>query len=144
MIDQKILCATDGSHQSEKAVAYAVEFAKKCGSALAFLTVDSLTAQQAAQTHFWDSTLLEAGDALVHHTLALASKAAQAAELKNVAYITTNGRDPAEAIVAYAETNAFDHIVLGSAGYRGLNRIMLGSVAQDVVTKAHCPVTVVR
>lgn len=144
MSDQKILCATDGSHQSDKAVAYAVEFARKCGSGLTFLTVDSLSAEQAAQTHFWDSTLLEAGDALIHHELAAASKAAQAAGLKNVACVTTNGRDPADAIVAYAETNAFDHIVLGSAGRTGVARLMLGSVAQGVVVKAHCPVTVVR
>lgn len=144
MIDKKILCATDGSHQSEKAITYAIEFAKKCGSTLTFLTVDSLSAEQAAQTYFWDSKLLEAGDALVHTELASASRAAAVAGLEGAACVTTNGRNPADAIVAYAEANGFDHIVLGSAGHTGLNRLMLGSVAHAVVTKAHCPVTVVR
>lgn len=144
MINKKLLCATDGSHQSEKAVAYAVEFAKTCGGKLAFLTVDSLTSEQAAQTYFWDSKLLEAGDALVHSELGAASKAADAAGLEDVACVTTSGRDIAEAIVAYAEAHGYDHIVLGSAGRTGLSRLMLGSVAQAVVTKAHCPVTIVR
>jgi nucleotide-binding universal stress UspA family protein len=144
MIEKKLLCATDGSHESEKAVAYAIEFVKKCGGKLAFLTVDSLTSEQAAHTYFWDSKLLKAGDALVHNELGAARRAAEAAGLQDVACLTTNGRDPAEAIVAYAEAHGYDHIVLGSAGRTGLNRLMLGSVAQAVVVKARCPVTIVR
>lgn len=144
MTKRKLLCAADGSHSSDKAVAYAIEVAKTCGDELAFLTVDSLSAKQVAHTYFWDTKLLEAGDALVHRELGAAQKAAEAAGLSRVACFTTNGRDIAEAIVAYAEAHGYDHIVLGSAGRTGLSRLVLGSVAQSVVTKAHCPVTIVR
>lgn len=54
------------------------------------------------------------------------------------------GADPAEAIVAYAERNGYHHIIVGSAGLTGARRMLLGSVAADVVTRAHCPVTIVR
>jgi nucleotide-binding universal stress UspA family protein len=54
------------------------------------------------------------------------------------------GADPAEAIVSYAERNGYHHIIVGSEGRTGAKRMLLGSVAADVVTRAHCPVTVVR
>ena len=33
---------------------------------------------------------------------------------------------------------------MGSHGATGIQKLMLGSVAQDVVAAAHCPVTIVR
>ncbi len=54
------------------------------------------------------------------------------------------GSDIAGAIVDYAEKNSYHHIVTGSAGLTGAKRLLLGSVAADIVTLAHCPVTVVR
>ena len=143
-MSKKLLCATDGSHSAEKAVAYAIQMAKSSGAQLAFLTVDSLSAEKAAGTYFWDSKLLQAGDALLHRELGSAKKAAQAAGLPEAACVTTSGRDTAEAIVAYADSHGYDHIVVGSAGRTGLDRLMLGSVAQAVAAKAHCPVTIAR
>jgi nucleotide-binding universal stress UspA family protein len=37
-----------------------------------------------------------------------------------------------------------DFIVIGTRGKTGLKKMLLGSVASDVVTYAHCPVMVVR
>jgi nucleotide-binding universal stress UspA family protein len=34
--------------------------------------------------------------------------------------------------------------MVGSAGRTGTARFLKGSVAEDIVTRAHCPVTVVR
>ena len=48
------------------------------------------------------------------------------------------------AIVNYAESKNIDLIVIGSRGRTGLKKMVLGSVASDVVTYAHCPVLVVR
>ena len=50
----------------------------------------------------------------------------------------------ASTIVRYAAERDFDHIVLGSHGRTGLSRLLLGSVAEHVVRRAHVPVTVVR
>jgi nucleotide-binding universal stress UspA family protein len=52
--------------------------------------------------------------------------------------------DPAEEIVAYAEANDVDHVVLGSHGRQGMSRLLLGSVAETVVRGSPVPVTVVR
>lgn len=51
---------------------------------------------------------------------------------------------PAEQIVAYAEENRSDLIVMGARGLRSTLGILLGGVAQNVVEYARCPVLVVR
>ena len=51
---------------------------------------------------------------------------------------------PGRSIVEYADEHAVDHIVMGSHGRSGLSRLILGSVAENVLRRAHCPVTIVR
>ncbi|MDQ2052398.1 universal stress protein [Natronolimnohabitans sp. A-GB9] len=51
---------------------------------------------------------------------------------------------PARAIVEFADENDVDQIVLGSHGRSGVSRVLLGSVAEQVVRRATVPVTVVR
>ena len=50
----------------------------------------------------------------------------------------------ARTIVAYATDHDIDHVVIGSHGRDGVSRILLGSVAETVVRRSPCPVTVVR
>jgi nucleotide-binding universal stress UspA family protein len=51
---------------------------------------------------------------------------------------------PARAIVDYAEEHDVAHTVVGSHGRTGVTRVLLGSVAENVMRRAPCPVTVVR
>jgi len=50
----------------------------------------------------------------------------------------------APALVAYARRNAVDVMVTGTHGRRGVRHLMLGSVAEEVVRTADCPVLTVR
>ncbi len=52
--------------------------------------------------------------------------------------------DPRAAILDDAASWSADLIVLGSHGYTGITRLLLGSVAQSVVAHAPCSVEVVR
>lgn len=52
--------------------------------------------------------------------------------------------DPRSVIADQAEEWSADLIVMGSHGYAGLKRLLLGSVAQHVVSHAPCSVEVVR
>jgi len=52
--------------------------------------------------------------------------------------------DVAEKIVEYAAEEEGDLIVMGTHGYKGLERIMFGSVADQVVKTAPCPVTTIN
>ncbi|THE66825.1 universal stress protein [Salinadaptatus halalkaliphilus] len=56
---------------------------------------------------------------------------------------TVVGR-PARAVVDYAVEHDADRIVIGSHGRSGASRVLLGSVAEQVVRRAPVPVTVAR
>jgi nucleotide-binding universal stress UspA family protein len=56
----------------------------------------------------------------------------------------TLGGPPAWSIVDAAREGNYDLIVIGTHGRTGLPRVMLGSVAENVVRHAHCPVLTVR
>lgn len=60
-----------------------------------------------------------------------------------IRYAVSRGR-PAESLIAAATTQRTDAIVMGTNGRRGLDRILLGSVAEGVVRAAPCTVVVVR
>lgn len=49
-----------------------------------------------------------------------------------------------KAIINYVNSSKFDVVVIGSHGRKGLNKIILGSVANDVAHKAKIPVMVVK
>jgi universal stress protein A len=51
---------------------------------------------------------------------------------------------PAQAVVEYAQSKAIDLIVVGTHGRHGLTRLVMGSVAEQVVRMAPCPVLTVR
>ena len=52
--------------------------------------------------------------------------------------------DPGQQIAEFAQRQDADLIVLPSHGRTGLNRLLIGSVAERVVRLAHCPVLVLR
>jgi nucleotide-binding universal stress UspA family protein len=54
------------------------------------------------------------------------------------------GDSPAWGIIHEAEEWQADLIVLGSRGLASVNRLLLGSVSQTVVTQAHCSVRIAR
>jgi nucleotide-binding universal stress UspA family protein len=60
-----------------------------------------------------------------------------------VSVVTREGR-PADEIIAHAETDEIDQVVMGSRGLSGVKRLLLGSVAETVVRRADVPVNIVR
>jgi nucleotide-binding universal stress UspA family protein len=52
--------------------------------------------------------------------------------------------DAATEIIHKAKELACDLIVMGTHGRSGLRRLLMGSVAEEVVRKAHCPVITVK
>jgi len=52
--------------------------------------------------------------------------------------------DVAEQITDFALEEKGDLIVMGTHGYKGLEKVMFGSVADKVVKSAHCPVTTIN
>lgn len=58
-------------------------------------------------------------------------------------YYVRRGQTAAK-IIHLAEEHDIDLIVMGSHGLTGVDRLMLGSVAEKTVQKAFCPVLIVK
>jgi nucleotide-binding universal stress UspA family protein len=58
--------------------------------------------------------------------------------------IAKSAGEPAAEIVAFARDERIDLLVLGTHGRTGLEHALMGSIAERVVRKAHCPVLTVR
>jgi len=54
------------------------------------------------------------------------------------------GSRPADTITDYAQKNGMDLIIIGTHGYTGLKKLMLGSVAFRVLHQSHVPVLLIR
>lgn len=60
-----------------------------------------------------------------------------------VSHLVRHG-EPAEMILEVAEELGVKHIVMGTHGRRGLERALVGSVAERVLRRSGCPVTILR
>jgi nucleotide-binding universal stress UspA family protein len=61
-----------------------------------------------------------------------------------VRHLLALGADPAAEILRGARENKCDLIVMGTHGSTGLGRLLMGSVAEQVVRRALCPVLTVK
>ena len=134
----KILCATDGTENSIHAVELAGLLAAKLGASL------SICAVNVARGGVRGPLIYNWEDAEVKSILDAAAKTARKAGASQVDELALRSREAASAIVQYAEENGYGHIVVGTGDKRGVSRLVLGSVAADVASRAHCSVTVAR
>jgi nucleotide-binding universal stress UspA family protein len=138
----KILIATDGSEYTKNAVDYGIDLAKNTGAKIhAVYVVDTAAFASIPMDAAWESMyelLRQEGDEATKY---VADKA-EALGLE-VDGNTIEGH-PADEIIKYAEKNSMSIIVMGTLGKSGLDRFLLGSVAEKVVRNSKIPVLVVR
>lgn len=141
-----ILICTDGSNVGEKAVEQGLEIAKLAKARVTAIKV----------TEMWSALDVAGKDGLarIEHYEKVAAEAANKilqavageAERAGVPCDTVHVPDshPAEGILATATARGCDLIVMGSHGRRGLNRLLMGSQANNVLNHAKVPVLVCR
>lgn len=135
---KKILCPTDGSDHATLGVHKAVELARLTGAELTICVVNiAHGAARGPMISHWT-------EAEIAKLLEQSEAAAKADGLADVGTVELVAREPAPAIIAYADENGYDHIVMGTGDKRGVKRLVLGSVAASVAGEAHCSVTVAR
>jgi nucleotide-binding universal stress UspA family protein len=137
-----VLVAFDGSALSERALSYALENFPEAAITSIYVVdpVDSVIDVEAGGLPVAADWYDDAQDhATTLHTSATTLAAEHGIDL---ATVTETGR-PATAIVDYAVDNDIDQIVVGSHGRSGVDRVLLGSVAERVTRRAQIPVTVV-
>jgi nucleotide-binding universal stress UspA family protein len=147
----KILVAIDGSEISMKAAVYTMDIVKKNKSQLIALTVLDISTPRRISSSFITAPtygLKELEEKRKEAQQWLDKFEKLAAKENNVKLKSEIIEDPisrvGSAIVDYAERENVDLIVIGSRGRTGFKKMLLGSVASDVVTYAYCPVMVVK
>lgn len=138
---KKIMVATDGSEPSKKAVETGIEIARISGAELYAVYV-IIPAAHSLRDFGWERAAMEHFRAEGERATAFVEEAAKTANVK-VESVLLEG-NPAEKIIEFAEQNSVDIIVMGTLGKTGLDRFLLGSVAENVIRHSKTPVLVVK
>lgn len=135
-----ILLARDFSSVSDQALRYALYLAQESGATLHLFYADVLH-EDPFDAYSSEGPVEEQ----IRHRLLTGPEGAQI-EPEGFAVETAMERDvaAAPAILNYAADHDVDIIVAGTHGRRGVHRILLGSVAEEIVRRADCPVLTVR
>jgi nucleotide-binding universal stress UspA family protein len=137
-----ILVPVDFSTQSLRALGHAVDRARESGAAIILLHVlEPLYPLGHAEAARLRSLKAEARRDFKQRLKTLAALRIPS-DIPFKAWLVDG--DPAEVIVHTAAKTASDLIVMGSVGRKGIRRLLLGSVAEQVARNADVPVTVVR
>ena len=140
-----ILVPVDGSDTSLQAVAKAAGLAKAFGSEVtAVYVLDPYPfTGVGADFAYGQAQYLSAATAEANTALEAVKKQMDEAGVA-VKTMVGEGHAVHEGIVRVGDSVGADLIVMGSHGRRGLEKLVLGSVAQRVLQTAHAPVLVVR
>lgn len=140
-----ILVPVDGSSTSMLALAKAAGMAKAFGSAVtAVYVLDPYPfSGVGADFAYGQAQYLAAANAEANQALETV-KTTMAEQGVAVDTVVAEGHAVHEGIVRMGDSVGADLIVMGSHGRRGLEKLVLGSVAQRVLQTARVPVLVVR
>lgn len=135
-----ILYPTDGSEGAEAALDHAIDHAERYDASLHVLYVieETIPAMQAGAPD-----VLEALEERGEEVVAEARERALEAGVRSVQASVATG-SPYRQILHYVDESGIDLIVMGTHGRRGIDRYLLGSVAEKVVRTAECPVLTAR
>ena len=140
---KKILVPYDFTNFADLAFENALEVAKKFEAKLYLLTVvgtdvdtSGMSYERAQEAH--DENEAKAKEDL---TKISQSKHDHGVDISvNIVHTSST----IDGILSFATNNGIDLIVMGSHGRSGLKKLVLGSVAAGVVTKAQCRVMIVK
>jgi nucleotide-binding universal stress UspA family protein len=132
MAKVEVLLAVDGSESAKKAEIAALKITKSYNIRMAALCVVNVpsTSEQAELIKFGEKVLDEVAE----------DGKKMGVEVQKILKLGS----PADTILNVAKSLNVHTIVMGSEGKKGLKRVLLGSVAENVVRNAQCSVLVAR
>lgn len=140
MSSKAIVFPTDFSHCSDAALEHATALARDAGGTLWIVHAEEPALAYAAGEMYYGT--LEPD----FHELQKMLREVKPAD-PSVAYeqrLLRGDGSVAHKIVEFARQQAADLIVMGTHGRTGVKRLLMGSVAEEVLRRAPCPVLVMR
>lgn len=141
LLGARALAATDLSEHGDEALRQAHRWAQRAHAGLDACAVVPAPARGDTSADRWralDEEVRRVRSALQARLAALTGRG------EGEARVWVEAGDPATAIVSRAAFSGCARVAVGSRGLRGLDRLLLGSVAEQVVRFAPCPVLVAR
>jgi nucleotide-binding universal stress UspA family protein len=139
---KKIMIATDGSVCSKLAANKGIELARLSeGTVYAVYVVSTDYFSFPGMDFYWGELykeLKKEGEQAVNYIKEMGEM-----EGINVVPVLLEG-NPSDKLIRYAEEEKMDIIIVGTLGKTGLDRLLLGSVAGNVVRYSKVPVMIVR
>jgi nucleotide-binding universal stress UspA family protein len=146
---KKILIAVDKSGYKDKIVAYASDLAKAMGSEIAAIHVidkaslgavgDLLGYYRGGKIEVYQEEMKNQGQKLLNEV----REKAEPLGVK-VSTEVLVGSSVAVTIIDYAKDHDVDLVIIGTKGMTGVQKFLLGNVANNVIANAHCPVLAIR
>ena len=136
IVAKNLMVATDFSPASDAALAYGRALARAFGATLHLLHV--------IENPFLRPTFGNPDDIRANILESVENRLTVEDRARGARPVLETSDHPAEAIIGYAERAGIDLIVLGTHGRSGIERVLMGSVAERVVRGAPCPVLTVR
>jgi nucleotide-binding universal stress UspA family protein len=146
----RILVGIDGSDSSLNAATYAIDLSKRFNSEIFLLSIVP------SKVHHGDSSgvfgmvspsyLNDFKKEAERWFNEVKNQIKDDSEIKEriKSDVITSPFSTAASILNYAEERNIDLIIIGTRGNSGLKKMLLGSVASDVVTYSYCPVLVIK
>lgn len=147
---RKILIPTDGSKFANKAAEHAIWIASSSGAELIALNVietSSLVGLPADDLIVKIKEMLkDEGRKSLDKISDMVMESKNTGEYQGEVKLTLEIKEgsPSDVILKTAKEENVDLLVVGTSGKHGLDRFLLGSVAEKVVRSASCPVLVVH
>ena len=146
MLFRNLLVPYDGSKHSIHAFKIALDMAQRYGSKMTLLTCLVKPAYRGVWYHDlpYTKTILKQEEKAARENISkmigpIKDKTDVPIDFRIIPTVHTSNR-----IVSFAKSNKIDLIIMGSHGRTGFDRVLLGSVAQGVSQKTHCPVMIVK
>ena len=142
---KKILAPIDRSKYKEKIIAYAIYLGKLWGAEITTIhVIDPGRGIPGGRIKEKELEREEEAKRPAQELLAEVDLQAKIRSINIKKEIVEESDTVDKAIIEYARKNNIDLIVIGTTGMSGIEKIFLGSVANDVIQHAHCPVFAVR
>lgn len=143
---KKILVPLDGSELAKKVLPHATALAKDSGAELTLVTVVQFTmGATGAKLEAMPEAVAERKAALKAEALIYLEKIQRDLKDKGViAHCVALEGDVASQIIAFAEQKSFDLIAMATHGRSGIDRFVMGSIAEKVVRGTVIPVLLIR
>lgn len=139
---KKILVPVDGSEGSDKALRTAAEIAQRFKAKVYLLFV----AEPPGMLYPPGLSYVDLMENTLKWGKEIAAQATERLRQAGIGQTESHVREghPAQAILDSVAEWAIDLVVMGTHGRRGLDRVLLGSVAEEVVRRCPVPVITVR